>query len=230
MKSDFLADMSHEIRTPLNAILGFSEMLLAEGADPLTPRQREDLTTIFHKGQHLLALVNDLLDLARIEAGQVALQRQTVPVRELLIRTLDAFTPRLNERGVAVRVAVEPSALAVSADPRRFEQIVINLVGNAVKHTRTGSLTLRAQPEENFVRLAVEDTGPGIHPDDLPHIFNKFYQARRQAEGMARGTGLGLAITRQLVELHGGRIRVESELGRGSRFEFTLPAAREDGL
>lgn len=222
MKSEFLADMSHEFRTPLNSILGFSELLL-ETCQNLTREQQEDLRLIHQSAQHLLAIVNDLLDLARIEAGHITLECGLVPVNDTFVRLLDVFAPRLQARNLEARSEVHPPNLAVYADGRRLEQILTNLVGNALKFTARGGITLRAHADEDDVVFSVEDTGVGIAADALPHVFNKFYQARQQAGGAIQGTGLGLAITKKLVELHGGSIGVASAIGRGSRFFFSLP-------
>ncbi len=222
LKSEFLANMSHEFRTPLNSILGFSELLL-EGARGLSPQQREDLDIVHRKAEHLLALVNDLLDLSHIESGQVQLEPTPVRVRDCLLSLLDAFSVRLQEKGLQGAVEVEPAELQVVADSRRLEQIVTNLLANAVRFTQQGGISLRARAQDGHVLVSVEDTGVGIAPQDLEHVFDKFYQARQQAEGAKQGTGLGLAITKQLVELHGGRIWVESTPGQGTCFFFTLP-------
>lgn len=223
LKSEFLADMSHELRSPLNSILGFSQLLLESPEGSFAPQQHEDLTIVHEKAQHLLALVNDLLDLAQIESGQVLFEWSAIPVQDLLVRTLDAFTVRLREKNLQQRVEVEPPHLTVYADSRRLEEILTNLVANAVRFTSQGGLTLRARPEADHVLFSVEDTGAGIDPLDQKRIFDKFYQARRLADGTGGGTGLGLAITKKLVEQHGGTMGVESALGRGSRFFFTLP-------
>jgi len=222
MKSEFLADMSHEFRTPLNSILGFSELLL-ETCQNLNTKQQEDLRLIHQSAQHLLAIVNDLLDLARIEAGHVTLECGLVPVNDTFVRLLDVFAPRLQERKLTASTEIHPPELAVYADGRRLEQILTNLVGNALKFTGRGGITLRARPGEGGVVISVEDTGVGIAADALPHVFNKFYQARQQAGGGSQGTGLGLAITNKLVELHGGRIWAHSEPGRGTIVSFLLP-------
>jgi PAS domain S-box-containing protein len=222
MKTEFLADMSHEFRTPLNSILGFSELLL-ETCQNLTAAQQEDLRLVRKSAENLLALVNDSLDLARIEAGHVKLDCTEVPLRDTFARILDVFHPRLRERALKAAAEVEPPGLAAFADSRRLEQILGNLVGNALKFTGRGGITLRARADHGGVVVSVEDTGVGIPADDLPHIFNKFYQARQHADGVARGTGLGLAITRQLVELHGGRIWAQSAPGKGTTISFLLP-------
>lgn len=224
MKSEFLADMAHELRTPLNSILGFSELLLNK-ARSLTHEQREDLVIIHRKAEHLLALVNDLLDLSQIESGQVLLDWSLIPVRDSIVRTLDAFGVRLREKKLQPTVEVAPPDLTVYADARRLEEILTNLTANAIRFTDSGSLTLRAHAAAEQIEFSVQDSGIGIDPEDLPHVFDKFFQAHQQAEGARVGTGLGLAITKQLVELHGGRIWAESTPGQGSRFFFTLPRA-----
>ncbi|MFQ5724311.1 MAG: ATP-binding protein, partial [Terriglobia bacterium] len=228
MKSEFLTDMSHELRSPLNSILGFSELLL-ENAAGLTPEQREDLAIVHRKAEHLLALVNDLLDLSRIEAGQVELERTAIPVREYLVSVLDAFAVHLREKNLQAKVEVEPPDLQVYADARRLEEILTNLTVNALRYTERGGLVLRAWGRRGHVLFSVEDTGIGIAPEVQKRVFDKFYQARQQAEGGKEGTGLGLAITLRLVELHGGRIWLESAPGQGTRFFFTLPNAFPPG-
>ena len=228
MKSEFLADMSHELRSPLNSILGFSELLL-ENASGLTPEQREDLSIVHRKAQHLLVLVNDLLDLSRIESGQVELERTAIPVRDYLFSLMDAFAVHLREKNLQSKIEVEPPGLQVYADARRLEEILTNLTANALRYTERGGLTLRAGARRDHVLFSVEDTGLGIAPEDQKRVFDKFYQVRRQAEGARQGTGLGLAITLRLVELHGGRIWLESRLGQGTRFFFTLPNASLPG-
>ncbi len=222
LKSEFLADMSHEFRTPLNSILGFSELLL-EICQNLTPEQQEDLRLVYQSAQNLLHLVNDSLDLARIEAGHVKLERSIVPLKDSFARILDVFAPRLQQNNLRGGAEVHPPGLAVFADGRRLEQILTNLVGNAVKFTGRGGITLSARTTEGGVLVSVADTGVGIPAEELPHIFNKFYQARKQTESATRGTGLGLAITRQLVELHGGRIWAQSTPGEGTTVSFVLP-------
>jgi len=222
MKSEFLADMSHEFRTPLNSILGFSELLL-ETCQNLNAKQQEDLRLVYQSAQNLLNLVNDSLDLARIEAGHVKLERTRVPLKDTFARILDVFAPRLQQSNLRAAAEVHPPELAVHADSRRVEQILTNLVGNALKFTGRGAITLSARPVEAGVQVSVQDTGVGIPVEDLPHVFDKFYQARKHANGIARGTGLGLAITRQLVELHGGRIWAHSVLGKGTTVFFLLP-------
>ncbi|MBI4466894.1 MAG: PAS domain S-box protein [Acidobacteria bacterium] len=225
MKSDFLADMSHELRTPLNSILGFSELLL-ERATGLTPKQRDDLGIVHRKGQHLLALVNDLLDLSQIESGQVLLDWNLIPVQDTLACILDAFAVRLREKNLKHSLEVTPPDLRIHADPRRLEEILTNLIANAIRFTQRGGIAVRARAVNQHVEFSVEDTGIGIRAEDQARVFDKFFQAHHSAETSGIGTGLGLAIAKRLVELHGGRLWLESTPGTGSRFFFALPRSQ----
>jgi signal transduction histidine kinase len=225
-KSEFLAGMSHELRTPLNAVLGYAQLLTMEGG--LSPRQARGLETIQQSGQHLLALVNDILDLARIEAGRTALNPAPVNLSELLQTVVHLMRVKADEKQLAVVFDAAPDLPeAVLADERRLRQVLLNLLGNAIKFTDDGTVTLRASAEPQgkaqvLLRLDVEDTGIGMHADDVERIFEPFEQVG-DAERRSGGTGLGLAITRALVNDMGGRVQVSSELGRGSRFRIELP-------
>jgi signal transduction histidine kinase len=225
-KSEFLAGMSHELRTPLNAVLGYAQLLTMEGG--LSPRQARGLETIQQSGQHLLALVNDILDLARIEAGRTALNPAPVNLSELLQTVVHLMRVKADEKQLAVLFdAAADLPEAVLADERRLRQVLLNLLGNAIKFTDDGTVTLRASAEPQgkaqvLLRLDVEDTGIGMHADDVERIFEPFEQVG-DAERRSGGTGLGLAITRALVNDMGGRVQVSSELGRGSRFRIELP-------
>jgi signal transduction histidine kinase len=225
-KSEFLAGMSHELRTPLNAVLGYAQLLTMEGG--LSPRQARGLETIQQSGQHLLALVNDILDLARIEAGRTALNPAPVNLSELLQTVVHLMRVKADEKQLAVVFdAAADLPEAVLADERRLRQVLLNLLGNAIKFTDDGTVTLRASAEPQgkaqvLLRLDVEDTGIGMHADDVERIFEPFEQVG-DAQRRSGGTGLGLAITRALVNDMGGRVQVSSELGRGSRFRIELP-------
>jgi signal transduction histidine kinase len=225
-KSEFLAGMSHELRTPLNAVLGYAQLLTMEGG--LSPRQARGLETIQQSGQHLLALVNDILDLARIEAGRTALNPAPVNLSELLQTVVHLMRVKADEKQLAVLFdAAADLPEAVLADERRLRQVLLNLLGNAIKFTDDGTVTLRASAEPQgkaqvLLRLDVEDTGIGMHADDVERIFEPFEQVG-DAQRRSGGTGLGLAITRALVNDMGGRVQVSSELGRGSRFRIELP-------
>jgi signal transduction histidine kinase len=223
-KSEFLANMSHELRTPLNAILGFSQVLREEMFGELNEKQKEYVEDILSSGYHLLSLINDVLDLSKVEAGQLELDVSTFSLREALERGVVMVRERATEEGVEVSLAADPQLDLVTGDERRVRQVIFNLLSNAVKFTPKGGLVgLSAGQDNGEVRISVADTGPGIRPEDRERIFEEFQQAEA---GVAyrEGTGLGLALSKRLVELHGGRIWVDSEPGKGSTFVFTLPA------
>jgi signal transduction histidine kinase len=229
-KSDFLATMSHELRTPLNAIIGFSEVLHEQMFGELNERQLAYVDDVLAAGRHLLSLINDVLDLAKIEAGKMELELSQVALPELLRSAVSMHSERASRGGLELAVSTEPEEIAVTADERRVRQIVFNLLSNAVKFTPAGGkVDVAARLDDGQVDIAVADTGPGIPAEDLDTIFEEFEQTPdgRQAD---EGTGLGLPLSRKLVELHGGRIWVESELGRGSTFHFTLPVRQEGSV
>jgi signal transduction histidine kinase len=224
-KSDFLATMSHELRTPLNAIIGFSEVLHEQMFGELNKRQLAYVNDVLEAGKHLLSLINDVLDLAKIEAGRMELELSSVAIPEILRSAVSMLSERASGDGIALALDTEPEEITIKADERRVRQIVFNLVSNAVKFTPSGGrVDISALAQDGRVEVAVTDTGPGIRPEDIETIFEEFEQAGHQAEG----TGLGLPLSRKLVELHGGRLWVESEPGRGSTFRFTLPNRQEE--
>jgi PAS domain S-box-containing protein len=227
LKSEFVARMSHELRTPMNAIIGFSD-LLAEGIEgPLNEIQKSFVEHIQRGAGHLLELINDVLDLSKIEAGRIELRLQDFRPADALAEVLAVIRPLAEAKRLHVESAL-PAELAVCADRTRFKQILYNLLSNAVKFTpEEGRLWVDAGLESGTVWIAVNDTGVGIPQGEHRAIFAEFYQVGTTTKGVKEGTGLGLAITRKLVELHGGTIEVESEPGKGSRFTFTLPAAGE---
>ncbi|MBA3331606.1 MAG: response regulator [Actinobacteria bacterium] len=225
-KSEFLANMSHELRTPLNAIIGFSEVLLEKMFGELNDKQAEYLRDILTSGQHLLSLINDILDLSKVEAGRMELETASFSLREALENGLTMLKERAGRHGVALELEVDPHLDVIEADERKLKQVVFNLLSNAVKFTPDGGrVEVTAHRVDGDVQVAVSDTGVGIAPEDQERIFEEFRQVG-QGSAKAEGTGLGLALTRRLVELQGGRIWVESEVGAGSTFTFTLPAAR----
>ena len=227
-KSEFLASMSHELRTPLNAIIGFSQVLREEMFGPVNEKQAEYLDDIVSSGNHLLSLINDVLDLSKVEAGQVELEVGPFSLREALERGVVMVRERATEDGVQVELSAGPEVDVVEGDERRIKQVIFNLLSNAVKFTPTGGeVDVSAMRVNGEVRVSVADTGPGIAPEDHERIFEEFQQTDAGLEQL-EGTGLGLALSKRLVELHGGRIWLESELGKGSTFVFTLPA-RVDG-
>jgi signal transduction histidine kinase/DNA-binding response OmpR family regulator len=222
-KSDFLASMSHELRTPLNAIIGFSEVLLERMFGDLNDKQAEYLQDVLTSGQHLLALINDILDLSKVEAGQMELEVGPFSLREALEHGLTMVRERASRHGIGLDLEVEPGLDLIEADERKVKQVVFNLLSNAVKFTPDGGrVALAARLADQQVWVTVSDNGVGISTDDQAHIFDEFRQVGSGA-AQAEGTGLGLALTKRLVELHGGRIWVESEVGVGSKFTFSLP-------
>jgi signal transduction histidine kinase len=226
-KSEFLANMSHELRTPLNAILGFSQVLEKRLFGELNEKQGEYVEDIRSSGDHLLSLINDVLDLSKVEAGQIELEVAPFSLPEAVERGVVMLRERASKNGVALAAELEPEVQIVSGDERRIRQILFNLLSNAVKFTPAGGrIDVTAARVDGEIQLAVTDTGPGIAPEDLDRIFEEFQQTQVGAKHH-EGTGLGLALSKRLVELHGGRIWVESEVGVGSRFVFTLPVTQE---
>jgi signal transduction histidine kinase len=222
-KSEFLANMSHELRTPLNAILGFTQVLQQKLFGEVNDKQEEYLADIHSSANHLLELINDVLDLSKVEAGQVELEKISFSLREALERGVVMVRERALKNGVQLALEPDPNVEFVEADERRIRQVVFNLLSNAVKFTPAGGSVVVGSAQQNGeVLVSVKDTGPGIAPEDQERIFEEFQQTDVGAE-QREGTGLGLALSRKLVELHGGRIWVESQPGHGSTFTFTLP-------
>ncbi|HZQ69574.1 MAG TPA: response regulator [Terriglobales bacterium] len=227
LKSQFLASMSHELRTPLTAIMGFSDLLSAETAGPLTDKQKRYSQHILESGRHLLGLINDVLDMSKIEAGHLVLQFQTLRVVDVVNEVLTAIGPLAASKRLAVKTDI-PADLKIYADRLRVRQILMNLLSNAVKFTGAGGMiTVDAKLKNQFVQVAVSDTGLGILPEEQDSIFDEFRQVGETTKGVREGAGLGLAITKRLVEHHAGHIWVQSQLGKGSRFTFTLPCKPE---
>ena len=223
-KDQFLSTMSHELRTPLNAVLGFSDLLSEERYGTLNERQRRYLKHIHTGGQHLLNLINDILDLSKIEAGRLELAIENVPVKSTFDGVLSALQPLAQKKSQTLSRNAAPG-LAVRADATRFKQMLMNLLGNAIKFTPEGGrIELTGCQDNGHVRIDVRDSGPGIPPEEQKRIFDAFYRLRKPGES-AEGTGLGLAITQRLVELHGGQLNLESQPGQGSCFYFSLPLA-----
>ena len=229
-KSAFLANMSHELRTPLNAIIGFSEALLAKLFGEMNPKQAEYLQDIHASGQHLLALINDILDLSKIEAGKLELSVARVHLPTAIANALLLIHERAAHRGIALSSEVDPALGDIDADERKLKQVLINLLGNAVKFTDAGGkVSLRAAREpDGGVRVEVQDTGIGIAPEHHELIFEEFRQVADSTRKQ-EGTGLGLALVKRLVALHGGRTWVRSAVGQGSTFGFTIPAVLPRG-
>ena len=223
-KSEFLASMSHELRTPLNAIIGFSEVLLERMFGELNERQDDYLRDIWSSGKHLLELLNDILDLSKIEAGQMVLNRSEFAARESLEYCLSLVRERALKQRILLSLEVDPGVGMLDADRLRFRQVVLNLLSNAVKFTPDGGrVDVRASIRDQDLVVEVADTGPGVAAEDRQRIFDSFQQGAR-LPGQAEGTGLGLTLSKRIVELHGGRIWVDSGAGKGSTFGFALPA------
>jgi signal transduction histidine kinase len=221
-KSEFLANMSHELRTPLNAIIGFSQILREQMFGELNERQAEYLDDILSSGQHLLNLINDILDLSKVEAGRMELQPSVFPLADVLAGSMVMVRERATRQGVDLITDIDPAVGLVEGDERKIKQVLFNLLSNAVKFTpQGGRITLAAHCTAAAVEITVSDTGIGIGADDQARIFDEFYQVGRAKT--QEGTGLGLALTKRLVELHQGELRVESAPGAGSTFTVVLP-------
>jgi signal transduction histidine kinase len=223
-KSEFLANMSHELRTPLNAIIGFSQVMREKMVGEVNEKQAEYLDDIISSGNHLLSLINDVLDLSKVEAGQVELEVAPFSLRDTLERGVSMVKERATQNGVGLTLEAGPQVGVVEADERRIRQVVFNLLSNAVKFTpEGGSISVSSARVNGEVHVSVADTGPGIAPEDQARIFEEFQQTEVGAKD-SDGTGLGLALSKRFIELQGGRIWVESEPGKGSRFTFAIPA------
>jgi CheY-like chemotaxis protein/nitrogen-specific signal transduction histidine kinase len=224
LKSSFLASMSHELRTPLNAIVGFSDLLAEETPGELNPKQKRFVNHIKQASAHLLQLINDILDLSKIEAGQLALRCEDFQVKDTLPEVLSTILPLVMAKNIRLEQRIETDQ-HIYADRVRFKQILYNLLSNAVKFTpKAGRIDIDCREVGSSVCISVADTGVGIRAEDQAVIFDEFRQVEGPAETTQQGTGLGLTITKRLVEQQGGKISLESEFGKGSRFTFTLPA------
>jgi signal transduction histidine kinase len=223
-KSEFLANMSHELRTPLNAIIGFSEVLSERMFGEVNDKQLEYLQDIHSSGHHLLSLINDILDLSKIEAGRMELDLTRFDLGLLLDNAMTLVRERAARHGLALALDVDDAVGEWVADARKVKQVLINLLSNAVKFTPAGgTVTVSARRSNGSVEIAVSDTGVGIAPADQALVFEEFRQASGEYLRKSEGTGLGLSLARRFVELHGGTIHVESQPGKGSTFVFTLP-------
>jgi len=227
LKSEFLANMSHELRTPINALIGYTALMLDRIYGDLTAKQEEGLHRIQVSSQHLLALINDILDLAKIEAGKMPIHLERVSLNEIITDVAGQMEPMLRRKGLEFTVQVPDEPVYMETDRTKVKQIVLNLVSNAVKFTARGSVSISARANGNQVRIAVSDTGIGIRPQDLEVIFEEFRQVDQSRTREYGGTGLGLSITRKLIALLGGDIAVASQYGRGSTFTVTLPLHSE---
>jgi signal transduction histidine kinase len=223
-KSEFLANMSHELRTPLNAIIGFSELLQMQMAGGLNEEQLGYVEDVLESGRHLLSLINDVLDLSKIEAGKMELALSEFSLRQALEAGLTMHADRARRAGVALDLALHPEEITIQADERKLRQVVFNLLSNAVRFTPPGGrVEVCARLTDGMVEVDVTDTGAGVPAADAERIFEEFRQARGTSPAGNEGTGLGLPLSRRFVELHGGHLWAESLPGEGSAFRFTMP-------
>ncbi|QLE50421.1 response regulator [Nostoc sp. C057] len=229
LKNQFLANTSHEIRTPLSSIIGFTHLLLAPGYEPTIERQREYLNIIQSSGKHLLALINDILDLSKIEANQLEVQWESVDVPLLCSNVLALVKEKAANKGLRLCLEIDPDITSLVADSLRLKQMLLNLLFNALKFTSKGSVGLQVVPKGGSVHFTVWDTGSGISQEDQTQLFEPYFQIAKAVAGGAEGTGLGLAVTRKLAQIHGGSVKVESEVDSGSRFTLLLPLKQEVG-
>jgi PAS domain S-box-containing protein len=220
----FLANMSHELRTPLNGIIGFAEFLADEKPGPVSPKQKEYLEDILHSGRHLLHVINDVLDLAKVEAGKMELSSEAFSIAKAIDDVYAALELTAQKKLLQIRIQLDPDFDQVTLDRNRFKQVLYNLFSNAVKFTDEGGSVevVTDKIDKNHFRLVVADTGIGIKPEDLKRLFKEFEQIN-PGQRQGQGTGLGLALTRRIVELQSGTIDVESEFGRGTKFTIVLP-------
>ena len=230
-KSEFLANMSHELRTPLNAVIGFSEVLHERMFGELNAKQAEYVGDIHSSGKHLLSLINDILDLSKIEAGRMELELSEFRLPDVLETAITLVRERATRHGIALSLEVAPDVGTLRADERKLKQVMLNLLSNAVKFTpEGGSVRVAARLSGQAAEVSVTDTGVGIAPEDQALVFEEFRQVGNDRARKAEGTGLGLALTKKFVELHGGSIRLESAPGRGSTFTFTVPLAAAQSI
>jgi len=237
LKNEFVATISHELRTPLNSIIGFTKLILNEIDGPLSELQRTDLTAIYTSSQHLLSLVNDVLDFSKIAAGKMELHKEMLDFREIVVGVMSTTLALVGDKDIELIEEVEEDLPTVYADRVRIRQVILNLMSNAVKFTEEGSITLRVRRITEEVRLdgqrrtmpfilcSVTDTGMGVAEKDIPIVFEEFRQLDGSTARQAEGTGLGLPISKRLVEMHGGRLWADSKVGVGSTFSFTLPVS-----
>jgi signal transduction histidine kinase/ActR/RegA family two-component response regulator len=223
LKNQFLANTSHEIRTPLSSIIGFSQLLLTQGYEPTKEHQQEYIKIILSSGKHLLTLINDILDLSKIEANQLQVEWENIDVPEICRNVLALVKEKAANKGLQLRLELHPDVTTLMADPLRLKQMLLNLLFNALKFTTTGSVGLEVVPEGEFVHFTVWDTGIGISPENQSRLFQPYFQIANSVVNRHEGTGLGLMVTRKLAQIHGGRLELQSEVDQGSRFTIILP-------
>ncbi|PMB43911.1 hybrid sensor histidine kinase/response regulator [Fischerella thermalis CCMEE 5205] len=229
LKNQFLANTSHEIRTPLSSITGFTHLLLAQGYDPSKERHQEYLSIIQSSSKHLLALINDILDLSKIEANQLEIQWEKVDLQTLCHNVLILVKEKAANKGLKLSLELDPNVNTLLADSLRLKQMLLNLLFNALKFTTNGTVGLQVKSNNSWIYFTVWDTGTGISKKHQAELFQPYFQIPNSVVSQNEGTGLGLVVTRKLAELHGGSVEVESELGGGSRFTIVLPLRQEEG-
>jgi signal transduction histidine kinase len=229
-KSQFLANMSHELRTPLNAILGYTELIQDSIYGDVPEKVREVIGRIDHNGRHLLNQINDVLDLTKIEAGELKLSLNDYSMQDIVNGVISNVGSLAAEKNLTLNASVPPDLPTGLGDYWRISQVLLNLVGNAIEFTDEGEVSVRVSASDDEFQVAVADTGIGISEADQAEILNEFYQADDSDTRAHGGTGLGLAIAKRMVELHGGRLWIESTLGEGSTFSFSLPIRMEQNL
>jgi signal transduction histidine kinase len=226
-KSEFLANMSHELRTPLNAILGYTELILDNIYGDVPENIQEVLDRVEKNGRHLLGLINDVLDLSKIEAGQLVLSLDDYSMKEVVHTVFTSVESLAAEKNLELKVSVSPGVSKGKGDQQRISQVLLNLVGNAIKFTEEGEIRIEATASNDTYVVSVSDTGLGLSEADRQRVFEEFHQVDGSSTRKKGGTGLGLSIAKRIVEMHGGRIWVESTVGKGSTFWFTLPVRVE---
>jgi signal transduction histidine kinase len=227
MKSEFLANMSHELRSPLNAIIGFTELMYKGKTGPVSPNQKEYLGDILTSSRHLLQLINDVLDLAKVESGKMEFRTESVDIAKLVGEVRDVLRGLATGKRIQIEVDIDPAVGSAVVDPSRLKQVLYNYLSNALKFTaEDGRVSIRVSADGiDHFRLEVEDTGIGISAEDIPRLFVEFQQLDTSAGKKFQGTGLGLALTKRIVEAHGGKVEVRSTPGHGSTFSALLPRA-----